>query len=372
MKIALVHDHFFEFGGAERVMLALKELFPAADVYTAAYNNDILKQHVSNIHEWNIKTSWAAHIPFFNKLYSPLRFLTPWIWESFNLSGYDLIISSSGWFMSKGVITKPPTKHICYIHHQPKYLYYYETSLEWQKYKLIKIYGHFINHFLRMWDYISSQRPDYFIANSDETKRRVKKFYRRDAYVIYPPVNIPLKVNLDVGLLKKRTYFITLSRLVKTKNIDLLIKSSEKLNIKFKIIGKGRDEEYLMKIARENVEFLGQVSDEEFEDLYKNAKAFLFAAKDEEFGIAPIEAMGYGVPVIAYKSGGLKETVRDGINGYLFSDLTLDSISEKINDIISLSEKEYSKMCENAHLESQRYSMGSFRNKINEIIEMAV
>src|SRR3990167_2203008 len=195
MKVALVHDQLQEFGGAERVLVALKKIFPQADVYTSFYNPNTLGVHKKYFKNWNIITSWADKIPLLKKIYSPVRFITPWIWESIDFSKYDLVISSSGWYMSKGVITRPETLHICYLHHNPRYLYGYETAIEWQKYWPVRIYAYIINKKLKTWDFISSQRPDYIVVNSEETQRRTQKFYHRDSQVIYPPVEIPEKVN---------------------------------------------------------------------------------------------------------------------------------------------------------------------------------
>ncbi|MDP4011219.1 MAG: glycosyltransferase, partial [Candidatus Roizmanbacteria bacterium] len=180
-RIALVHDQLQEFGGAERVFVVLTKLYPEADIFTAFYNPQALGIHNKHFKNRAVIESWAAKIPFFGKLYSPLRFFAPKIWQSFNFDEYDIVISSSGWYMCKGIRTPDKTTHICYLHHPPRYLYGYETAVEWQKYWPVKIYAHIVNHYLRQWDYTSSQRPDYFIANSEETKKRIKKFYRRDA-----------------------------------------------------------------------------------------------------------------------------------------------------------------------------------------------
>ncbi len=362
MKIALVHDQLQEFGGAERVLIALKKIFPGADIFTAFVNEEALKRNIPDYKSWSIKTSWAAKIPFFGKLYSPLRFLAPKIWESFDFTGYDLLISSSGWYMSKGVVTKKPTIHICYLHHNPRYLYGYETAVEWQRYWPVRIYGHIVNHYLRIWDYESSQRPDYFIANSEETKRRIKKFYHRDATVIYPPVTVPADVSRFT--LHDSPYYISVSRLTRAKHIDLLIKVANKLKLSLKIVGVGRDEAYLKSIAGSTIEFVGNITDEELGKLYEGTKGFLFASVDEEFGIAPVEAMGYGVPVIAYRSGGLKETVHDGINGYLFNNLNETALIEKIKKLESLSRDEYATMRKNSRKESENYSETDFKKKI--------
>ncbi len=373
MKIAIVHDQLSEFGGAERVLVSLKNIFPEADIYTSVYNPDKLGSHSNLVKGWNVYTSWFNKIPIIRNLYSPLRFITPKIWESFNFSSYDLVISSSGSWMSKGVITRPKvdrpmvekkTIHICYLHHPPRYLYGYETAIEWQKYWPVRIYGSIINHFLRLWDFKSSQRPDYFIANSQETKRRIQKFYRRDAAVIYPPVSIP-----DIKLVNSLTrelsnYFLTVSRLARAKHIDILIKAANKMRFNLKIVGCGRDEKYLKSIAGPTVTFLGNVSDKDIGRLYLNARAFLFSSVDEEFGIAPVEAMGYYLPVIAYNSGGLPEYVKNGVNGYLFDKLTENSLIERVTELTALTKEKYIEMKQSARKTSLQFTEKQFKEKI--------
>jgi len=367
MKIALVHDQLCEFGGSERVLVALKKIFPQADVFTLAYDQKSLGTHQEEFKRWNIKTSWFGKIPIIKHYYSPFRFLTPLIWESFDFSKYDLVISSSGSWMSKGIKTKKPTVHISYIHHPPRYLYGYETAIEWQKYFLVRLYAHIINHFLRVWDYESSQRPDFIIANSQETRSRIKKFYRRDSTVIYPPVDIPTKIkNLKFEI---KNYYLTVSRLARAKHVDVVIKAANKLKFNLKVVGSGRDEERLKQIAGPTVKILNKTDDKSLQELYKNAKAFLFAARDDEFGIAPIEAMSYELPVIAYNSGGLKETVIDGQNGFLFNDLNEDSLIEKIKLLEKMPEKDLITMKNNARLSSKKYSFPNFKKQILEFIK---
>ncbi len=365
MKVALIHDQLQEFGGAERVLVAIHDIYPDADVYTSFYNPQSLGVHADKFKGWKMRTSWADKVPFLNKLYSPLRFITPLIWESFDFTGYDLVISSSGSYMSKGVIIKPPTIHICYLHHQPRYLYYYETGTlnRLQKYTLFRIYAHLINHPLRLWDYISSQRPNYFIVNSQETKKRVQKFYRRNSTVIYPPVNLPTNLS-SIVYNPSSSYYLTVSRLQQAKHIDVLIKAANKKKFKLKIVGTGGEEPFLKRLAGPTVEFMGGVSDEQIAKLYKEAKAFLFASVDDEFGIAPVEAMGYGLPAIAFNSGGLKETVKDGVNGFLFNNLSEDSIIEKISELERLSEEKYGEMKKMARSEAEKYSFDRFKRDI--------
>ncbi|MBI4973504.1 glycosyltransferase [Candidatus Roizmanbacteria bacterium] len=370
MKIAIVHDQLREFGGAERVLVVLKEIYPQADVFTSTFDLNSLGEHKEIVKHWNVHVSWFGKIPLLNRLYSPLRFLTPLIWESFDFSKYDLVISSTGSWMCKGIVTKKPTIHISYIHHPPRYLYGYETAVEWQKHLIIKIYGVFINHFLRLWDYEASQKPDHLIANSIETQKRITKFYRRDSTVIYPPVNVPSQSvisNVERNL-AKRDYFITVSRLARAKHVDLLIKAANKYHFNLKVVGVGRDMKYLQSIAGLTIEFLGNVSDKKLKDLYQNAKAFLFASIDEEFGIAPVEAMGFGLPVIAYASGGLKETVHEDVNGYLFQEQSEKSLEVAMKKLQSLSDEKYLDMRKYARKESEKYSEEVFKKKIIQLV----
>lgn len=370
MKVAIVHDQLREFGGAERVLVTFKKIFPKADVYTSTFDADSLGSHKNLITSWNVQTSWFGKIPILNRFYSPFRFLTPWIWESFDFSKYDLVLSSSGSWMCKGIKTKRPTLHISYIHHPPRYLYGYETAIEWQKHLLIKIYGSIVNHFLRIWDFNSSRRADYFIANSEETKKRIEKFYRRDAKVIYPPVSIPSasSVRSYNARYYKDGYFVTVSRLARAKHVDLLIKAAKRHKFNLKIVGTGRDEAYLKSIAGNTVKFLGNISDQELIKVYRDAKAFLFASVDEEFGIVLVEAMGNGLPVIAYKSGGVPETVKDGINGFLFEKHTPESLVEKLKKFDSLTKEQKIKLQTQARKTAEQFTEEKFKNKILDFI----
>ncbi len=370
MRVALVHDQLREFGGAERVLVSLKKIFPQADIYTTTFDLNSLGSHKKLIKDWKVNVSWFGKIPFLNKFYSPFRFLTPLIWESFDFSKYDLVISSSGSWMSKGIKTSKPTVHISYIHHPPRYLYGYETAIEWQKYFFIKIYGYIVNHFLRIWDFTSTQRADYLIANSEETKKRIKKFYRRDSTVIYPPVEINSKFEIrNSKLSKNNNYFLTVSRLARAKHIDVLIKTANKSKFNLKIVGSGRDEERLKQIAGPSVEFLGNLTDEQMKKIYLNARAFLFASRDEEFGIAPVEAMGYGLPVIVYRSGGLPEYVINNKNGFLFDKLEENSLIKRVDELTNLSKEKYLEMRKEARKTAEGFSEEKFKQRILSLIK---
>ncbi|MCR4264179.1 MAG: glycosyltransferase, partial [Candidatus Roizmanbacteria bacterium] len=308
LKIALVHDFLKEYGGAERVVEALHDMWPDAPVYTSFVDYESLGPHADRIKKWHIVESPFGSSWLMRRFHSPLRFLAPWVWNSFDFSKFDVVISSSGWYISRGITVRKPTIHICYLHHPPRHLYGYQTAMDWQKYWPVRLYGTIVNHFLRMYDYDTAQSVDYFIANSEETKRRIQKFYRRDSTVIYPPVDIPKKTVFS-GLKRQslpKNYYLVVSRLARAKHIDLVIKACQELDKSLVIVGKGREENYLRQIANgksSTVTFLGEVRDEELPGIYQNAKALVFPSEDEEFGIVPVEAMGYGIPVIALRSG---------------------------------------------------------------------
>ena len=324
MKVALVHDYLREYGGAERVLEALHEIFPEAPVYVAYFNPKGLGSKGDAFRGWDIRSSWLQKVPFANKLISPFRIFAPMIFEGFDLSEYDLIISSCNVYFSKAVITKPGSLHISYIHTPPRYLYGYATSFNYKKHLLTRIGGELINHILRIYDFETSQRPDILVANSKNVADRIKKFYRREAVVIYPPVDIRIK-NQESRIKGEKDYFLTVGRLVKGKGTDLIIEACSKLRLPLKVVGVGPELERLIKIAtfasertRNDIQFLGQVSDERLAGLYQGAKATILASSDEDFGIVPVESMAAGTPVIAPKSGGYLETVIDGETGVLY------------------------------------------------------
>lgn len=359
MKVALVHDYIKEYGGAERVLEALHEAFPEAPVFTSVYLPEYLGPHRARFKDWDIRPSILQKIPYKEKLISPLRLLAPFAFGRFDLSSYDVVIvSATGAYFPNSIKTKNhesgiknyenenhsplaishKTIQICYCHTPPRYLYGYATAREWKKNAFLNVVGEVINHVLRMVDADSSKRVDYYIANSEEVAQRIKKFYRREASVIYPPVDVSnSKLKTQNSKLKGK-YYLTGGRLARPKHVDLLVRTCTQMGVQLKVFGKafaGYGEE-LQMISGPTVEFLGEVSDEEKWKLLSEAKAFLFASEDEDFGIMPVEAMGAGVAVIAYKSGGVKETVIDGRTGIFFESLTVDAIRGAIEKFENL------------------------------------
>lgn len=332
MKIAIIHDYLNEFGGAERVLLALTEIWPDAPIYTSFYNKD--SETYKRFKGKNIITSWVHKIPFFsNYLHSPLRFLAPFIWGSFDFSGYDIVISSASWYVTKGFGTRgTDNKHpieFCYCHTPPRWLYGYKTSIEWQRFWPVRVYSNIVGTIMRRYDYSQAQKVNYFIANSQEVASRINKIYRRNSSVIYPPVEIP-----KVPRVQKGDYYLIISRIVGGKGLDLAVKTAVKMGIKLKIAGRAAgyylENKKLQRLADTNVEFLGYVDDLEMAKLYSGAKAFLALSTDEDFGITPVEAMMSGTPVIAFRGGGYLESVVERKTGVFFNEPTVDSLSKAI------------------------------------------
>ncbi|HVZ58598.1 MAG TPA: glycosyltransferase [Patescibacteria group bacterium] len=333
MKVALVHDYIKEYGGAERVLEALHEIYPDADVYTTVYLPSYLGPHRKRFEAWEIHTSFLQYIPGKAKLISPFRLLSPLAFQSFDFSKYDVIITSSTGAYFPNTLTKKKARLFCYCHTPPRYLYGYATAREWKNNLVLRIIGETINHFLRMVDFNSAQQVDQFIANSEEVKARIAKFYRKDAVVIYPPVELNSESKiLNSDSKKSRSYFLTGGRLARAKHVDVIVKACTELKLPLKVFGKafaGYGEE-LRALAGKTVEFVGEVTDEEKLELMAGARAFLFASEDEDFGITPVEAMGQGTPVIAFRSGGVKETVVENKTGLFFDQLTVESLIEQI------------------------------------------
>jgi glycosyltransferase involved in cell wall biosynthesis len=263
--------------------------------------------------------------------------------------------------MCRGVKVEKPAVHICYIHHPPRNLYGYATGSDLQKYWFVRVYATVINFYLRHYDFATAQRVDYFVANSKETARRVEKFYRRDSIVIYPPVEVASKTQNQKS---KKEYFLSVGRLTYAKRLDLAIEACNKLKLPLKIVGSGKEEEYLRSIAGPTIEFVGGVSDEELDRLYAGARAFIFCALDEDFGMVPVEAMGHGVPVIALAQGGVLETVLDKKTGILFKEPTVDSLLTAIKQFNKLKIKS-----KNCITQAKKFSKSRFQKELRAFVE---
>lgn len=324
MKVAIVHEWLTIYGGSERVVEQILKIYPHADIYTTVYN----EKNMGHIFpKEKVHTSFMQKIPFAKKYYTKMLHLMPRAFESFDLSGYDLVISSSS-SCAKGILTTAETTHISYIHTPMRYawdLYHdYMRSSGFITRMAMKV----ILPKIRQWDALSGMRVDYFIANSSIVKKRINKVYRRDAEVIYPPVDSDF---FTPNGKEPEDFYMILSRLIPYKRIELAIKACNQLERKLIILGAGPLEKELKKIAGPTIEFTGRLSDEESRDYYQRCKAFLFPGY-EDFGITPVEAQSCGRPVIAYEKGGALDSVSKNITGVFFPEQTVESLIKGIKE----------------------------------------
>jgi len=360
LRVALVHDYLAEYGGAERVLEALHEVFPQAPLFTAFVDQDRLGVEWQKFATWEIHTSWLSKIPFHKKLFSPLRIFAPQFFRSFDLSSFDLVISSTNAYFAKAVQV-PNGVHICYCHTPSRSLWGYSTMTDWHKNPLINFFGTLINHYLRVIDVqVARSNVDLFIANSQETKKRIAKFYKKSATVIYPPVNIP---KLPPKTNRTGNYFLYVNRLALAKHPELAVQVCTQLNLPLKVVGSGKMLGELQSQAGPTIEFFGHVSDEKLASLYREAKALLYPVEDEDFGIVPIEAMAYGVPVIAHASGGPLESIIDGKTGILFEELSVAGLTKAIERLSSLSFRPSA-----LYHHTQQFSLAIFKEKIMAVV----
>ncbi|MFA6130995.1 MAG: glycosyltransferase [Patescibacteria group bacterium] len=323
MKVALVHDYLCQYGGAERVLEALQALYPEAPTFVLFYDQEAMGDRF--IHR-DIRSSFLQKFPGAMKHLRWTLPLMPTATEMYDLSEYDLIISSSSAF-SKGIITRPNAIHICYCHTPTRYLwsdthsYVSELSVPGP----VKMLLPPLLSYLRSWDRLSADRVDHFIANSETVKTRIKKYYHADSTVIFPPVDTH-KFSITPG---PKDYFLAGGRLVPYKRFDMIVEAFNRLGVPLKIFGSGPMEQLLRKRAGKNIQFLGRVSDEERISLFQGAKAFLHP-HEEDFGITPIESMAAGRPVIALRRGGATETVVEGVTGTFFDEQSWEELADTI------------------------------------------
>ena len=361
MKIALVHDWLTALAGAEKVLEAIYELYPSP-IYTLIKDEEKLKGSI--FEEADIRTSFIQKLPKAIDKYRNYLLLFPLAIEQFDLSNYDIIISSSH-AVAKGVLTNSNQLHICYCHTPIRYVwdlyhkYLEETGLS----RGIKgLLAKFVLHYIRIWDFTTINRVDYFVANSKYVARRIKKIYGRKSTVIYPPVDVD---KFEVYT-QKRDFYLTVSRMVPYKKIDLIVEAFSKMpDKKLIVIGDGPEFERIRKNATKNVEILGYQPFEVLKEYMKTAKAFIFVA-EEDFGIVPVEAQACGTPVIAYGKGGVTESVINGETGIFFEEQTANALVEAIKKFEKLEDKfDPLKIRRNA----ERFSKDRFKREFKVFVE---
>jgi len=326
MKVALAHDWLTNLAGAERVIIALHETYPGAPIYTSVYFDEVFPE----LEGADVKTSFLQKLPWLNKKHQAVPFLRTIAFERFDLSGYDVVISSSH-AEAKGVLTGPETLHICYCYTPTRYYWSgYQQYLDEPGFKylnpLIRAVMPLMVNYLRVWDRCAADRVDLFVCTSRYVARRIKKYYRREAEVIHPPVKTEnLRISDAI-----QDYFLMVGRLIPYKRADIVVQAFNKLGLPLKVVGTGTEMDALVKQAGPNIEFLGRVPDKDLWDLYSRCLAFVFP-QEEDFGIAPLEAMAAGRPVIAYRAGGALETVIEGKTGVFFDRQDPQSIAKAVS-----------------------------------------
>ncbi|MDZ7611776.1 MAG: glycosyltransferase [Candidatus Moranbacteria bacterium] len=358
MRIALVHDYLVQYGGAERVLECLSEIWPDAPIYTLVHDSEKVHYKFENK---NVKTSFLQRFSLVknhHRLFPPIMMTAI---EQFHFDKYDVVLSDSSSF-AKNVITSPKTLHITYCHTPMRYAWddcqYYikEFSLP----GFLKKMAPFFMNYIRIWDYCATSGVDKFIANSKFVKGRIKKYYGRGAEVIYPPVDVD---NFFIYNGDKEDYLLVVGRMMKYKRMDLVIEACNELKQPLKIIGRGPDYKNLKKMAGPTVEFMGRVTDEELREIYAKAKAFVFP-QEEDFGIVAIEAMASGRPVIAYASGDIVENIEEGRNGVLFYKQEKSHLTEAIKKLDKMTfDSEYIRK------KSEKFKKEVFKKEIKNFVK---
>jgi glycosyltransferase involved in cell wall biosynthesis len=353
MKVALVHDDLVQWGGAERVLLALSEVFPEAPIYTSVFdkNNSLLKE---NFKGKKIVTSFMQKIPGWRGMYKALLQLYPIAFEQFDFSGYDLVISQTTRF-AKSIITKPETTHVCYMHTPPRFLWNFSGE---GGNKILEPYF----KFLRIYDKVSSHRPDFYLAGSLNARKRIKDVYGLNSEVLQPFVELERFKDIesfDGG------YYLIIARLNKYKKVNIAVEAFKKNGEKLKIVGVGPERaglESRVKSQESRIEFLGGVSEEALSYLLAGCKALIVTA-EEDFGLTPLEAQALGKPVLAFGQGGALETVIHRKTGVLFNEQSANSLLEGLEklELLNIDPKD---CIENA----QKFSKEKFKQNLKKIL----
>ncbi|MGO8948922.1 MAG: glycosyltransferase [Ktedonobacterales bacterium] len=319
MRTALVHDYLNQMGGAEKVLLALHELFPEAPIYTSIYAPDRVDRRFRRL---DIRTSFMQRLPLVKKHHQPFLPLFPFAFEQLDLRAYDLVISDSSAF-AKGVITRPEALHICYCHTPMRWAWNYYDYVEREHLgRLARALLLPTIALLRQWDYTTAARVDYFVANSPNVAARIAKYYRRDSVYIPPPVDTS---QFEIAP-NHEDYFLVVSRLVPYKRVDLAILAFNQLRLPLRIIGGGRDERRLRRLAGPTIQFIGRQGDQEVRRQLARCRALIFPG-EEDFGLTPLEAQASGRPVIAYGAGGALASIVPGRTGVFFRSPTSESLA---------------------------------------------
>jgi glycosyltransferase involved in cell wall biosynthesis len=324
LRIALVHDYLNQMGGAEKLLLTLHDLFPTAPVYTSIYASSRVDARFRHM---DIRTGFMQRLPLVKKHHQPFLPLFPLAFEQLDLRAYDLVISDSSAF-AKGIVTRPEALHICYCHTPMRWAWNYEEYVERERLgRAARMILSPTIAVLRQWDYTTAARVDYFVANSSSVAARIAKYYRRDSVYIPPPIDMsPFELSTH-----RENYFLVVSRLIPYKRIDLAISAFNKLGLPLRIIGSGRDERRLRRLAGPTIQFMGHQPDHDVRKQLAACRALIFPGEDD-FGMTPVEAQACGRPVIAYGAGGALDTIVPGTTGMFFHSPEAESLAAAVSE----------------------------------------
>lgn len=337
LKVALVHDWLIEWGGAEQVLLAMQRCFPQAPIYTSVYNPEALPPVFKNL---DVRPSFLQKMPLAIRHYRTYLPIMPLAFEHFDLRDYDVVLSSSH-ACAKGVITGPQTLHISYVHTPLRYAWdmFHDYMSHDKPSRFKQALMHSLLHYLRLWDTHNTQRVDHLLCNSRFVQRRIHKFYRRDAHVLYPPVDMPTQLppsEATEPAATRQDFYLVAGRLVSYKRVDLVIEAFRQNGKRLMVVGDGPQRERWIRDLPSNITYLGAVERPVLERLYQSARALIFAPL-EDFGMVPVEAQGFGCPVIAYGKGGALDSVKADETGVFFEAQTPESLNAAIARFESLS-----------------------------------
>ncbi len=358
MRVAFVHEHLVKRGGAEKVLKDLLTIWPKADVFSLVSDPEFVSEFFGDI---KIKNSFIQKMPFSKTKYNWYLALDAMAIEKLDFSGYDLVISNNHSF-SKGIITRGKTRHICYCHTPTRWIWLdpsehiersnYPFFIKWFIPGLIKK--------LKKWDYSAAQRPDIMVGNSKNVKKRIKKYYNRDSYVIWPAIDTEFFKPTN---LKRQDYYFYISRLEPHKKPDLAVEAFNRLGLKLKVAGNGSMMDKLKEMAKDNIEFLGEVSQDDLKKLFQSAQAVIFP-QEEDFGLVPLEAQACGTPVIAYGKGGALETVIEGKTGVFFNE---DKAPSLVNAVRGFNSEKFSKTI--IRKNAEKFSFNEFKKKWMKLVK---
>ncbi len=355
MKVAITADWMSNVGGGGRVLTHLHQMFPDAPIYTTIHDPETLTPEMNS---WDIRPSFLQKIPFARKYYQAFLPLMPMAFEQIDLREYDLVLTTNS-ACAKGVITSPGTLNICYCYTPCRYIW--DLYHDYTKDLKLKPLAAVVAHRLRIWDRLAADRVDHFIGISHEVASRIRRQYRRDSEVIYPPVDVD---RIQPNGRDPEDFYLVVSRLVPYKRIDLAIEAANRLGKRLVVIGDGSARKRLERLAGPTVEFHGHLPDEEVASWYSRCRALVFPGF-EDFGIAPVEAQAAGRPVIAYGRGGAMETVMENSTGVHFEEQSVDALCQAITDFEA---RDFdSQVCRR---NAERFDSAEFRRRIAEAVEM--